>query len=199
MLQSADSSSSLDDENTIYTATTSDEKLAKPTEEAQGHAQAQASAQPIYSIYTRQQKIFIVFMSGLGGFFSPLSANTYLPSVPGLSVDLGVSVSLMNLTVTAFLIFQGLAPSFYGDLADRAGRRPAYLISFIIYVAANIGLATQSSYAALFMLRCLQVRCSATLSHLPTVVHGQDLMRRLYLLVTFPRDFILVLRVQCTC
>ncbi|EFY91654.1 hypothetical protein MAC_02244 [Metarhizium acridum CQMa 102] len=115
-----------------------------------------AELDALYSIYTRRQKHFIVFMSGLGGFFSPLSANTYLPSIPSLAGFLNVSPSLMNLTVTAFLIFQGLAPSFYGDLADIAGRRPAYLISFIIYIAANIGLATQSSYPALFVLRCLQ-------------------------------------------
>ncbi|KAL6822388.1 major facilitator superfamily domain-containing protein [Trichoderma camerunense] len=116
----------------------------------------EVEAQPVYSIYTKRQKFFIVFMSGLGGFFSPLSANTYLPSIPSLSEYLGVSPSLMNLTVTAFLIFQGLAPSFYGDLADIAGRRPAYLISFVIYIAANIGLASQSSYPWLFVLRCLQ-------------------------------------------
>lgn len=37
-----------------------------------------------------------------------------------------------------------------------SGRRPAYIIGFIIYTGANIGLALQSSYAALFVLRCLQ-------------------------------------------
>lgn len=114
-------------------------------------------AQPLYSIYTSRQKWCIVFMSALGGFFSPLSANTYLPATPSLARYLNVSPSLINLTVTAFLIFQGLAPSIYGDLADFAGRRPAYLVAFTVYVAANIGLATQSSYASLFVLRCLQV------------------------------------------
>lgn len=37
-----------------------------------------------------------------------------------------------------------------------SGRRPAYIIGFIIYIGANIGLALQSSYAALFVLRCVQ-------------------------------------------
>lgn len=118
--------------------------------------------QPPYSIYTSHQKAFIVFMSAVGGFTSPLSANTYLPALPIMADFLNVSGTLINLTVTAFLIFQGLAPSFYGDLADIAGRRPAYLVSFVVYIAANIGLATQSSYAALFVLRCLQVRMSPT-------------------------------------
>jgi multidrug resistance protein len=41
-------------------------------------------------------------------------------------------------------------------LSDVAGRRPAYLICFVIYLAANIGLALQTNYAALFILRCVQ-------------------------------------------
>ena len=45
---------------------------------------------------------------------------------------------------------------FIGSFADYAGRRPAYIICFIIYIASNIGLALQDSYAALIVLRCLQ-------------------------------------------
>lgn len=45
---------------------------------------------------------------------------------------------------------------FLGSFADQTGRRPAYIICFIIYIASNIGLALQDSYAALIVLRCLQ-------------------------------------------
>lgn len=45
---------------------------------------------------------------------------------------------------------------FVGSFADYTGRRPAYIICFIIYIASNIGLALQDSYAALIVLRCLQ-------------------------------------------
>ena len=51
---------------------------------------------------------------------------------------------------------QGLAPTFIAGLSDGAGRRPAFAISFIIYLGANIGLALQSNYAALLVLRLLQ-------------------------------------------
>lgn len=40
--------------------------------------------------------------------------------------------------------------------SDGAGRRPAYIYCFIVYIAANIGLALQRNYAALLVLRCLQ-------------------------------------------
>lgn len=40
--------------------------------------------------------------------------------------------------------------------SDKVGRRPAYIICFTIYIAANIGLSLQNSYAALMVLRCIQ-------------------------------------------
>jgi MFS family permease len=49
-----------------------------------------------------------------------------------------------------------MAPTVFGDLADMAGRRPAYIAAFIVYLGANVGLALQNSYPALFVLRCLQ-------------------------------------------
>lgn len=114
------------------------------------------SNRPLYSIFTLNQKRFIVFMVAWGGFFSPLSANIYYPALNTLSRELNVSQELLNLTLTSYMIFQGLAPAFVGDLADMAGRRPAYIIGFVIYIAACIGIALQNSYAALFVLRCLQ-------------------------------------------
>ena len=45
------------------------------------------------------------------------------------------------------------------------------LVCFIIYIAANIGLALQNNYAALFVLRCLQsTGSSATIAMASAVV-----------------------------
>ena len=42
------------------------------------------------------------------------------------------------------------------SISESVGRRPAYIICFTIYIAANLGLSLQNSYAALMVLRCLQ-------------------------------------------
>ncbi|ETI20657.1 hypothetical protein G647_06999 [Cladophialophora carrionii CBS 160.54] len=126
---------------------------------------------PVYSVFTRRQKIFIVFMASWAGFFSPVSGQIYFPALNALAKDLHVSNTLINLTLTSYMIFQGLAPTFVGDLADAAGRRPAYAICFTIYILANIGLALQNSYAALFVLRCFQsTGSSATIAMCSAVV-----------------------------
>ncbi|KAK0357540.1 hypothetical protein LTR57_002452 [Friedmanniomyces endolithicus] len=104
---------------------------------------------PPWSIFTPSQKRFIVLMVAIAGFFSPLSANIYFPALNTLSTDFHVTPAIMNLTLTSYMIFQGLAPTIFGDLADMAGRRPAYIIGFAVYIGACIGIACCDSYAAL--------------------------------------------------
>ena len=78
------------------------------------------SNSPPYSVFSKRQKHFIVFLAAFGGFFSPLSANIYFPALTTLKDDFNVSSTLMNLTLTSYMIFQGLAPTIFGDLADMA-------------------------------------------------------------------------------
>ena len=40
--------------------------------------------------------------------------------------------------------------------SERFGRRPAYLVCFLINFGANLGLALQHNYTALLVLRCVQ-------------------------------------------
>ncbi|KAK3300648.1 major facilitator superfamily domain-containing protein [Chaetomium fimeti] len=109
-----------------------------------------------YSVFDAWEKRFIVFMVALASFFSPVSANIYFPALNTLAQDYRVSTTLINLTITVYMIFQGLAPSFTGSLSDSIGRRPLYILCFVVYIGANIGLALQHRFAALMVLRCLQ-------------------------------------------
>ncbi len=111
---------------------------------------------PVYSAFTTWQKRYILLMVTWAAFISPTSANIYFPALNPLAAELNVSNTLINLTLTSYMIFQGLSPTIFGDFADMAGRRPAYTLAFIIYLGANVGLALQDSYIALFFLRCVQ-------------------------------------------
>lgn len=93
----------------------------------------------------------------------------YYPAVSPLADSLHTSVALINLTITSYLIVSGVVPSIVGDLADRTGRRPLYIVTFAIYFAANIALALQDLYPALFVLRMLQSAGSSGL--LALVLH----------------------------
>lgn len=45
---------------------------------------------------------------------------------------------------------------FVASISDSVGRRPAYVLCFTFYIAANLGLALESDYGSLLGLRCLQ-------------------------------------------
>ena len=79
--------------------------------------------------------------------------------------DLRVSVSMVTLTVTSYMILQGVAPSFWSAFADCLGRRPIYISTFIVYIIANIGLAITPNFAVLVTFRAVQAAgSSATIS-----------------------------------
>ena len=109
-----------------------------------------------YSVFSKRKKRSVVLAASIGAVFSTLTAQTYLPALKVLADDFNVSVSKINLTVTTYLVFQGITPMFIGGFADTLGRRPAYIICFTIYIAANIGLARSPNYASLLAIRCLQ-------------------------------------------
>ena len=54
------------------------------------------------------------------------------------------------------MIFQGLTPGIFAAVSDSVGRRPTYIICFVVYVASNIGLALTKTYWLLMVLRAIQ-------------------------------------------
>lgn len=116
---------------------------------------AQEEQEP-FSIFTEWQKRWISFAASFGAMFSTLSSYIYLPALVPMARDLGVTLTLLNLTVTSYLIVAGLAPAFMGDMADQGGRRPVYILMFALMLGANIGMALQNSYPVLLVLRMLQ-------------------------------------------
>jgi multidrug resistance protein len=110
----------------------------------------------VHSIFSSKMKVFLVLMTVFSTIFSPLSAFIYLPAITPIAESYHRSLGEINLTVTVYQIMQAIAPLFFGDLSDQIGRRPVYILTFAIYIAANIGLALQHNYAALMVLRALQ-------------------------------------------
>jgi len=130
-----------------------------------------------YSIFTSRQKGLIVAIVAVAATFSGFSSNIYFPAIPSIAVDLSVSPELVNLTVTTYLIFQGLSPSIWGAISDVHGRRLTYIGTFVILLSSCIGLAKTKHYYQLVILRCLQSTGSASTIAIGAGVIG-DITRR---------------------
>lgn len=64
---------------------------------------SEAAPKP-YTSFSAAKKRYIVFTAAGAGLFSSLSAQIYFPSLNTLAEDLNVSASLVNLTVTSYMV-----------------------------------------------------------------------------------------------
>lgn len=115
-----------------------------------------ANTGPPYTLFSTNERRYIVALVTLAAWFSTLSSFTYFPAISTVARDLDSPVTLINLTVTSYLVVSGITPSIVGDAADTFGRRPLYLITLTLYLVANVGIALQRSFAAMLVLRMLQ-------------------------------------------
>ncbi|EFX06329.1 major facilitator superfamily transporter [Grosmannia clavigera kw1407] len=133
-----------------------DDRIVLQPAATDGDTTAQPVEGPAFSAFSRRTKRFLLLMTAFATFFSPFSSFIYLPAITPIATAYGRSIADINLSVTLYQVMQAVAPLFFGDLSDQIGRRPVYVLTFAIYLGANIGLALQHGYAALLVLRALQ-------------------------------------------
>ncbi|PBP27927.1 MFS general substrate transporter [Diplocarpon rosae] len=117
--------------------------------------------EPPYHVFSLARKKQLVYIVSLAGLFSPLSSNIYFPALGNIARDLKISLSMVSLTVTIYMIVQGLAPSFWGPLSDTKGRRITFIGTFVVYLLANVGLAFSNNLTTLMVFRAVQAAGSA--------------------------------------
>ncbi|KAI1425145.1 major facilitator superfamily domain-containing protein [Xylaria sp. FL1777] len=122
-----------------------------------------------HSVYTTWEKRLLVISAAFSGLFASWTAQIYLPALNNAAQDLHTTAKKINLTVTSYMIFQGVTPIFIGGYADTMGRRPVYIICFVLYIATDIALALTDSYGSLLALRSLQ---SITISSTQALCQG---------------------------
>ncbi|CAG8932826.1 unnamed protein product [Penicillium salamii] len=163
--------------------------MTEPTanETATGIKEAEAKElrkkPPSPSVLSRPKKIAIIVHVSAMTFIGPMGAGIYFPSLAPLAKDLHVSSSQISLTLTAYMLCQAIFPLFIAGMSDERGRRPVLIVSLVVCIAINIGLAKQTTYVGLMVLRCLQSCASSSVS-IVSMATVQDI-----LLPTERKDF----------
>ncbi|KAI1419243.1 major facilitator superfamily transporter [Xylaria sp. FL1777] len=115
-----------------------------------------------YHAFSKSRKKLLIGIIGVAGLFSGLSSNIYFPSLDAIAKDLNVSLGAVSLTITSYLIIQGISPLFWGSLSDTVGRRLIYIASFTVYIISNIALSFSPNFTVLLIFRGLQAAGSAS-------------------------------------
>jgi DHA1 family bicyclomycin/chloramphenicol resistance-like MFS transporter len=104
----------------------------------------------------RNRYILLILILGALSTISPFSIDMYLPGFPAISKDLGVSISQVQLSLTAYLIGIAIGQLVYGPLLDRYGRKKPLYAGLIIYIISSVVCAFSSSLESLIAMRFFQ-------------------------------------------
>lgn len=85
-----------------------------------------------------------------------LSNDMYLPALPDMMLDLNLSLSQIQLTLTMWFLGAASMPIVVGGLSDRFGRRRILLIGGIIYILATVVCALVSDYHIFLLARFIE-------------------------------------------
>ncbi|MBQ1890655.1 MAG: MFS transporter, partial [Selenomonas sp.] len=72
---------------------------------------------------TNKTRLWLTVFLGIMSAMAPLSTDMYLPALPTVQTDLGISASLAQLTLTMTIIGMAIGQIFTGPVSDRYGRR----------------------------------------------------------------------------
>lgn len=96
---------------------------------------------------------------------SPLAIDIYLPSLPTMASEYGVSAGEVQSTLVLFLFAMGVGQILIGPLADRFGRRPVALGGIALYVLSALLAVVAMEFEWLQIARVLQglAACSTSI------------------------------------
>ncbi|ACQ81025.1 drug resistance transporter, Bcr/CflA subfamily [Beutenbergia cavernae DSM 12333] len=91
-------------------------------------------------------------MSGLGA----VTIDMYLPSMPDVATDLGVTTASAQLTISAVLVGGAIGQLLVGPMSDRFGRRAPVLVGIGLHVVASLLCLVAPGLWPLVVLRVIQ-------------------------------------------
>ncbi|AVG15487.1 MFS transporter [Chromobacterium vaccinii] len=120
-------------------------------------------------------------------FMAQMATTVYLPSLPAVMRELAMSQSLVEMSISGFVVGAALPVLFWGSAADRWGRRGPLLVSLALFVLCSVLLAAVGSAVELLILRVLQGIAAGGAAIIARIIvrdnwSGDELARRLSVL-----------------
>lgn len=110
------------------------------------------SAQQSTQHYSTAWIMLLALLTSLG----PLSIDMYLPALPQMAQDFGVSTQMVANTLPAYFLGLALGQLLYGPLSDRIGRKTPLYFGLSLYIVASALCIFASNEWSLIAARILQ-------------------------------------------
>lgn len=112
--------------------------------------------------------LLMIVALGMVMMIAPLGVDIFLPSLPVLAQDIGVSIDEAEGSIAVFIFTLGLGQLIFGPLSDLYGRRVVIFVGLTIFAFSNLFASFTSELGWLYLWRGLQgLGASASVAGLP--------------------------------
>lgn len=80
-----------------------------------------------------------------------MTQTLYVPSIPVMAADLGVSSASLQAVMACYLIPYGLSQFVYGPVSDKWGRRPVLLVGMMVFLLGTLTIQLIPTATALLV------------------------------------------------
>ncbi|MCB5162743.1 Bcr/CflA family multidrug efflux MFS transporter [Marinomonas algarum] len=98
----------------------------------------------------------IILVLGLLAGLTPFAIDAYLPSIPTIANSLNTDISLIQLTLSIYLLVFALFQLVFGPISDAIGRRKVVVGGLIIFSLGSFLCALSQHYETLLIGRAIQ-------------------------------------------
>ena len=102
---------------------------------------------------SKSTRLWLTVFLGMMTAMAPLSTDMYLPSLPVMQADFGISASLVQMTLTMTMLGMALGQIFAGPVSDYYGRKKPLLIGMAAFTAATLGCVLAENIVAFLCFR----------------------------------------------
>lgn len=102
------------------------------------------------------KNLLTIILLGLLAIVGVFTLDVYLPGMPSMAQEFGVSISQISFTFISFSIIFAISQLFHGPLSDRIGRKPVLLGGLFTAAIATLFCIRSKNYEVLLAARILQ-------------------------------------------
>ena len=102
---------------------------------------------------SKSTRLWLTVFLGMMTAMAPLSTDMYLPSLPVMQADFGISASMVQLTLTMTMLGMAFGQIFAGPVSDYYGRKKPLIIGMVAFTAATFGCVLAENIMAFLCFR----------------------------------------------
>ncbi|KAI9264936.1 major facilitator superfamily domain-containing protein [Phascolomyces articulosus] len=102
-----------------------------------------------------RKKIFVILIVAFAGFTSPLASSIYYPAIVPMQEYFETTDTLMNASLAIYIYCLAVFPLIWATFSDVFGRRPVYLISFLVAIVGMACSAISKNITMFILFRAI--------------------------------------------